>query len=168
MWADVLLCFRRLSGKTPLCSYYPNDGSYILLKCSHCRKHWSLAVVFIALQPLCFWLHTPRVCQAEMTILWRNGLLWIPPLVGLVFKPIFNHFSRPLCFSLLLSTDSSLAQAITARTPLSWHIYITKDRTEPEKPPEGFLNPGSCAYTAPSIFLSVTTIQCVFAWLGSV
>lgn len=68
---------------------------------------------------------------------------------GFCLPTYFHHASVPppslSLFLPLLSTDSSLAQAITARTPLSCHIYTTKDRTEQEE--ITCLKPGSSACT---------------------
>lgn len=115
-----------------------------------------------------------------MTIWWGNGLLWIPsppptPLLFWSYKLIFHLFSQsPPPFSLrlllsLLPTDSSLAQAITAQTPLSWHIYTTKDRTEQGK--NTWLNVSSNLEGTPTLLL-VFCLQwllysvCVFLFWG--
>lgn len=123
MWAAVLFCFP--CGQTPLGSYYSNDDSSILLQCTRCSKH----PVSQCRLALC-WLYTPLVCQAKMTIRWCNGFLWIAPLVSLVFQLISHHDVSLSLFLSLLSTDSSLTQAVTTRIPLSMHIYtnIYKNR----------------------------------------
>lgn len=108
-----------------ICSYDPNDD--ILFECLHCSKHSSLAVVF-------FWLRTAPVCQDKMTIWWCNRLLWIVTSwiwsSNLSFQnvSVSPHLTpslspSPICWQLIIQT-------ITVWTPLGWHIYTTKYRTE--------------------------------------
>lgn len=97
--------------------------------------------------------------RAKTTVRRCHPSLWIALLVSLFFQliphrvPRFSRCLLPPVSPRLPLTDSLLAQAITAWTPPSWHIYTTKDRTEQEA--------GSYAYTAPSILSLLTVIQCV-------